>query len=194
MTGVEGPVGRVIRGVSLLARFRIEGLTTFGHTPQAFINSLAPMLGFSLAFTVPTLQDGAGWKALADFLASVVGLLAPAVMSYGFARLWRRDVLWLRYITAFNWMQAAVTLAMLPVLYGIGSLAGPNGRAVVLLPAFAATCYWLSLYWFLTRCGLELSRLRTTVAVFTMNFATGLLVLGPRALALAAAVPGPTAP
>jgi hypothetical protein len=182
----SGPAGGILRGIAMLARFDRDGFAQFGATPQAFVNSLAPMLGFPLAFSVPAVLGGAGRVALADFLGSVVALLAPAVLSHAFARLWGREALWLRYIVAFNWLQAAFTLVMILALYAMaGGVPGGVNLAAVLLPALVLTCYWLALYWFMTRHGLQLSRLRTTLAVVVMNFLTGMLVLGPRLFAAA---------
>jgi hypothetical protein len=190
----EAPAHSILRGIGLLARFSRDGFAQFGDTPQAFVNSLAPMLALPLAFAVPSLLGGAGFGAMADILASVVALLAPAVLSHTLARLWGREALWLRYIVAFNWMQAAFTLAMIIALYAFtSSLAGGlRDLSAVLLPSLSFTIYWLTLYWFLTRNGLQLSRLRTTLAVVALNFVTGMLVLGPRLLAWApAGTPGP---
>ncbi len=183
------PAGSILQGILLLAKFDRNGFGHFGDTPQAFVNSLAPMLAFPLAFAVPSLLAGAGLGAMADFLASVVALLAPAVLSHAFARWWRREALWLRYIIAFNWCQSAFTLVMIIVLYAFGSSmpGGLHTLSAVLLPSVAFTLYWLALYWFLTRNGLQLSRLRTTLAVLCLNFVTGALVLGPRLVAWAPA-------
>src|SRR5437879_3217918 len=144
------PKGNILLGIARLARFSRDGFEQFGATPQAFVNSLAPMLAFPLAFAVPTVLAGAGRAALVDFLASVVALLAPAVMSHAFARHWGREALWLRYIVAFNWCQSAFTLVMIVALYAFTGIPGGLNLAGVLLPALALTCYWLALYWFMT--------------------------------------------
>ncbi len=140
-------IARILLGIARLARFNRDGFAQFGDTPQAFVNSLAPMLAFPLAFVVPAVIGGAGVAALVDFLASVVALLAPAVMSHAFAQAWGREALWLRYIVAFNWLQSAFTLVMVVALYAVaGTAPGGLNRAGFMLPAFMFTCYWLALY------------------------------------------------
>ena len=42
-------------GIARLARFRADGLEQFGHTPQAFLNSLAPLLAFPLVSGAMTM-------------------------------------------------------------------------------------------------------------------------------------------
>lgn len=177
---------RILAGVLRLARFRRDGLDCFVATPQAFLNSLAPMLAFPLAFSLPALIAGAGMQAVTELLATLVTLLAPAVLTHALARRWHREPLWLRMAVALNWMQAAFTVAMILLLYaGLrlgGDLAEP-APPPLLLPALAAVCYWLALIWFLFRRGLELTRLRATIAVVAVNLITGLLLLLPQAIA-----------
>ena len=172
-------------GIARLARFRADGLEQFGHTPQAFLNSLAPLLAFPLVSGLMTMLGGEGHYAVLNVLVSVIALLAPAVISYYFTVAWHREVLWLRYAIAFNWCEAAVMLTAVLMLLLPGSAMEANHAvwtgvlsAVVLLLG-----YWLVLHWFLVRRGLHVSVSRAVLLVVAVNIGTGLLVKGPSLLA-----------
>ncbi|HTW28121.1 MAG TPA: hypothetical protein VME92_13410 [Acetobacteraceae bacterium] len=177
----------IVRGMLLLARGRAVGLAEFGETPEAFLASLAPLIAFPLVFGVLLLLNGGGWQAVGDFLAALCALLAPPVLSQLLARLWRRETLWLRYATAFNWCQwvlpvvAGLALLGVPVLAALGADTVTAARAAVLV-----ICgYGLWLHWFLARRGLNLSGLRAALLVIAVNLGTGVLVFGPQLIALA---------
>ncbi len=176
---------RVWLGIARLARFRADGLEQFGHTPSAFFNSLAPLLAFPLVSGYMVLLGGAGLDALVIVLVSVIALLAPAVISYYFAVAWQREALWLRYAIAFNWCEAAVTLAaVLLLLLPSAAMADDRVvRTVVLSAVVALLGYWLVLNAFLARHGLRVSVLRAVLLVVVVNMGTGLLVKGPWLLA-----------
>jgi len=176
---------RVWLGIARLARFRADGLEQFGHTPQAFFNSLAPLLAFPLVSGFMVLLGGAGRDAVVNVLVSVIALLAPAVISYYFAVAWRREALWLRYAIAFNWCEAAVTLAaVLLLLLPSAAMADDRVvRTVVLSAVVVLLGYWLVLHGFLARHGLRISVLRAVLLVIVVNMGTGLLVKGPWLLA-----------
>ena len=176
---------RIWLGIVLLARFRAEGLEQFGHTPQAFLNSLAPLLAFPLVSGVMTMIGGAGHYAMVNVLVSVIALVAPAVISYYFARVWERDALWLRYAIAFNWCEAAVMLVAVFVLLLPGSLIATDQAAWtgVLAAVVALLIYWLVLHGFMARHGLRISTFRAVLLVIVVNLGTGMLVKGPWLLA-----------
>jgi hypothetical protein len=176
---------RVWLGIARLARFRADGLEQFGHTPPAFLNSLAPLLAFPLVSGAMVLLGGAGRDALANVLVSVIALLAPAVISYYFAVVWQREALWLRYAIAFNWCEAAVTLAaVLLLLLPSAAMADDRMvRTVVLSAVVVLLGYWLVLHGFMARHGLRVSVPRAVLLVIVVNIGTGLLVKGPWLLA-----------
>ena len=184
----------ILRGILLLARFRAEGMALFPATPQAFLNSLAPILGLTLVQAVPDALTGELRRAVMRILVSLVLLLAPAVLSHAVARLAHRrglltpsegESLWLRYMVALNWCQAVFSLAMIMagLLFG-GVSANPMTAG---LPMLALSIYWLALYWFMTRIGLQLSAWRAAFAVLVISLATGVLVLGPEMIGMAVA-------
>ncbi|MCW3474836.1 hypothetical protein [Limobrevibacterium gyesilva] len=180
----RGPAANVLHGVVRLALFRSDGFAAFGATPLAFLNSLAPLLAFPLVGGAMLLLSGSLRAAAADLLASIVALLAPAVFSHTLAALWKREALWLRYAVAFNWCQAAITLAtvLLVALVGTITMGRPEGLQTVLGSVVALLCYWLVLCWFMARRGLQISGPKAVLFVLVMNFGTAVLVVGPRVL------------
>lgn len=175
----------VLGGMTRLARFRIDGFASFAATPQAVLNSLAPLLAFPLVGAAAGMLGDLGMAALVDFLATVVALVAPLVISHEFARRWGRLPEWPRFAVASNWCQwvlpvVAVVLAIgLMVLSSFGLPLKP--MLVALLAAII--CYGIALHWFLARHGLRISRTRAVLLVLATDLGTGALVLVPRLLA-----------
>lgn len=178
---------RPLRGMLRLARGRVDGLEQFGDTPQAFLASLAPPLGFQIVAALLLLVSEGLEKALATLLVTVVVQLAPAVLSHALARIWGREGRWLRYATAFNWCQWALPLAVMALLIILQAgmqLGLPEDVADALL-ILGLGAYGLWLNWLLARHGLDLSRLRAALLVAATNLGTILLAFGPGALARA---------
>lgn len=178
------PRRSVIRGVFRLARFQPAGFAEFGATRQAFLNSLAPLIAFPLVGGTLMLLSGGGLRVVTDLLATLVALIAPAVISATLARSWQRDEWWTRYAVAFNWSQWAVPVVALGMLLAAGVLRrlelglGEQQAAIAVL--FAIAAYGISLHWFLARHGLGLSAGRTTLLVLATNLGTVALVMAPR--------------
>lgn len=173
---------RVLRGLLLLATFRAEGFAAFEPSRQAFLNSLAPLLAMPVVFTLLGLLQGGGIRALGDCIVSLIALLAPAVLSHAFARLWRVEAAWLGYVVAFNWCQWAVPLAGLVAWFAGGVLVGAGLalRPTALILLIALLGYGLALHYFLARRGLGLARGWAIVTVAAVNLLTGVLILGPQ--------------
>ena len=185
--------GNIVLGMLLLARGKAEGLDQFGYTVQAFLSSLAPLIAVPVVgYLLLAVRGGeparAGGElgALAELLGTICALLAPAVLSFELAKLWRRQGLWLRYATALNWSQWVIPLlASVLLLVSYPLLAAVlSDRLALGLVGIAIGGYALWLHWFIARHGLALSRLRAVVLVVVVNIVTGVLVLGPRLLAL----------
>jgi hypothetical protein len=180
-------------GIVRLASFHIDGLEQFGHTPAAFLNSLAPLLALQLVSGYMTLLLGAGRLAMANVLVGVaalvlvgvIALLTPALISYYFARLWRREALWLRYAIAFNWCDAAVVLMLLGGFLS-ARMAGPGPLAASLaaISLFVLPFYGLIVLGFVSRHGLRISVPRAVLLVASVLAGTLLLTIGPSVLAL----------
>jgi hypothetical protein len=171
--------GRSIwRGIARLARFDGDGLREFGDTPQAFVNSLAPLLAFPLVGGAMTLLGGGPHGAFANILASIIALLAPPVLSHLLASLWRREALWVRYAVAFNWCEAAVFLTVVLLLALSAGRFAIDG-AIWILPAFI---YWAVLHGFVAKRALRISVVRAVVMVVFVNFGSFVLMALPVAL------------
>jgi hypothetical protein len=187
---VRGPRpthGSILLGIVRLARGRADGFRQFGGTRDAFLASLAPLVAFPLVGGVLMLLGGGGWIALAELLATLCALIAPPVLSFEAARFWGKAAAWPRFATAFNWCQWVIPFVGGLLLMAFGllmtlGLPGPVARTIVLL---ALVSYGLWLHWFLARHGLGLSWLRAALLVLGVNFATVMIVVAPRMLAIA---------
>ncbi|MDE2006675.1 MAG: hypothetical protein KGI51_08930 [Rhodospirillales bacterium] len=195
----QARAGSILRGAFLLARGRAEGFAEFVATPQGFLASLAPMLAVPVAIYLLVLlarfaPHPAGApapigpaEATADLLSGIVAVLAPPVLSFALARRWGREALWLRYATANNWTQLAVTMTLLLGLAAAAPLLAALGQSRLLLGllllALAGYALWLP--WFLARRGLSLSVGRAIGLVLLVHLGTILLAIGPRLAMLA---------
>jgi hypothetical protein len=175
----------ILQGVGLIARGRAEGLNCFRDSPLAYLGSLAPGLGLTIAAFVEGLSEGAGATALNEIPGTLCVLLAPSVLSYELARLWGREAFWHRYIVAFNWCQWLLPVIGFLLLVGLILLraAGVNGQGGlrVLVVCLAGYALWLN--WFLARHGLALSPWRAAGLVAAVNLGTIAIVFGPAKLA-----------
>jgi hypothetical protein len=176
----------VSRGVLLLATFQSRGFTHFGGTPGRFLASLASLLIFPVVGGVASAAAPEQGSPIGEIAAAICAMLLTPVLTWEFARWWRREQAWLRYATAANWCQWAVVaftmlvVLVMPLLLGTSMGADSIGKAVVLVGAVLA--YGLSLQWFLARRGLDISGWRAALLVLAVNAATALLVFGPRLL------------
>jgi hypothetical protein len=161
----------VIAGIGRLAIFRAEGFAAFTATPQALLNSLAPLVALPIVTALVQIVNGQLVGAGTSVLGAVVALLTPLIVTEAMARLWRVGDRWLRFAVAYCWCQLAFSLV---------ALALRAAQPVFLLLVF----YGVALHWFLARHGLGLSRGRATVLVLAADMVTGLLYLGPQLLAL----------
>ena len=176
----------ILRGVVLLCRGRAAGFSEIGTGPEAFLSSLAPLIAFPLVGCVLMVAQGKIQDALADFLATLIALLAPPVISHAIARRWGREERWFRFATAVNWCQWVLPLlgALLVMIAGIMVQAGvPLRTAIVLLcGVLLAYAFWLQ--WFLARHGLDLSGPRAAALVLIVNLITIALIAVPQVLEL----------
>ena len=176
--------GSILRGILLVARGRADGLCQFGDTPPAFLASLAPLIAFPLVGAGLMLAQGDAVPAVTALLSTFCALLAPPVLSYELAHLWRREQQWLRFATAFNWCQWAIPVlaaVLLILVYpGLAEAAGLETAEIVVVAAIAFYALWL--HWFLARHALAISGYRAALLVLLVNLGTLILVLGPRLL------------
>jgi len=184
--GPRGRSGSIVLGIARLARGRADGMQQFGATRDAFLASLAPLIAFPLVGGMLMLLGGGGLTALSDLLATLCALVAPLVLSFEVAHLWRRQQSWLRFATAFNWCQWIIPVvgSVLLLVFGVLAALGLPRQAARTGVVLGLLCYALWLHWFLARHGLGLSRLRALLLVFAVNLTTAVLVVGPRMIAL----------
>jgi hypothetical protein len=182
MSGTRPPArGGVTRGILRIGTFKADGIAEFTATPQAFLNSLAPLLALPVVGGLIMLGRGHLTEALASVLANLVILLAPPVAAHAIARLWRREVLWLRYAVAYNWCQWAVAVALLVAMIAGSVLValGLPDMAVAQLAMLALAGYGIALNWFLARTALELSGGRAALFIFMVWLAAMVLIMVP---------------
>ena len=184
--GLRGRTGSIVLGIVRLARGRPDGMQQFGATRDAFLASLAPLIAFPLVGGMLMLLGGGGLNTVSDLLATLCALVAPLVLSFEVARLWRRQQFWLRFATAFNWCQWVIPIvgSVLLLVFGVLAALGlprATARIGVLLGLLS---YALWLHWFLARHGLGLSGPRALLLVLAVNLTTAMLVVGPRVIAL----------
>jgi hypothetical protein len=176
----------ILRGIVLLCRGRAAGLAEIGTGPQDFLTSLAPMIAFPFVGCMLMVSQGREQDGVTDFLATLIAILAPPVISYSIARHWGREERWFRFATAFNWCQWVLPLlgAGLVMISGVLVQAGMPLRSAVILLCCVLLAYAFWLHWFLARHALDLSAGRAVLLVFLVNLMTIILVGGPQLLAL----------
>jgi hypothetical protein len=176
----------ILTGILRLARFKPDGFVAFSATPQALLNSLAPLVAFPLVGGLSELAQGHMVTALSDFLATLVALLTPLVVTEFLSRKWGCGDRWLRFAVASNWCQWALPLAVVVMalaLWLLARLGVSLGSGIVGACIIALMGYGIALHWFLARFGLGVSRGRATLLVLAADLTTGILVLAPRLLA-----------
>ncbi len=171
-------------GVARLARFRADGLQAFDASPAGLLNALAPWLAFALVGFVLMLTAVPARQATTDLLATVVGLLTPAVVSHALARLWGRQAAWLRYAVAFIWCQWVMVVAWLASVMGTGLMMAVGLPEYIAedVGGLAMLVYAVALQSFVIRRALDLSGWRTAAMVVAINVSAVVLVLLPTLL------------
>ena len=163
-----------------------EGLAEFGGSRQSFLASLAPLVAFPLVGALLVLAGGKPVDALSELLSTLCVLLVPPVVSLNWRACGAANAQWLHFATAFNWCYWLVPLIGMALMFvlSLAIAAGLPQQAGVVTLVVCVGGYGLWLHWFLARNGLQMSRLRAALLVVAMNLAVGLIVVGPRLLAL----------
>lgn len=174
----------ILLGILRVACGKADGLNQFGNTVQSFLASLAPLIAFPLVGAALGIFAEGPRAALTSFAMTLCAVLTPAVLSYELARLWRRGDKWPRFATAFNWCEwtlpVVACLVMVPLSIAMNAGLDQQSASVILLVCLGLYGLWLHL--FLVRKGLALSIPRSIAMVLAVNFATVLVVIGPRML------------
>ncbi len=181
----DKPNGRVGFGLLLIGTGRAAGFAQFGGSAEAFLASLAPLLGFLIVLGGVVAWSGRPWVGLAAVLTGVCDLLAPVVIADGFCRLWQRRQHWALYANVLNcaqWLMLAVLLLLLPLASLAIALGLPAARAALpVMGVFGLYVMWF--HWFTARHVLDLSRGRALLVMLAVVFGTGLLLQVPVLLA-----------
>ncbi len=180
-TAQRGSIRAILRGMSLIARGRAEGMNCFGDSPRAILGSLIPGFGLMAGAAVEAFTQGDSGRALGGLLAPSVALLAPSVLSHELARYWGREAFWGRYIVAFNWCQWLLPIVAMILITTLTFLqaSGVTGRGGMKLLIVGLAGYALWLNWFVARHGLALSAGRAGWFVAGVNLGTMALVVIP---------------
>jgi hypothetical protein len=181
------PVGRqnAFVGMMRIARGQADGVLYFGATPRAYLASLAPLIAFPLVSIALSIGSAGPLRALTQFALTLCAAMAPAVLSFELARLWRRTDLWLRFATAFNWCElilpVVACLIMVPLSVAISGGLSEQIASLILLGCLIGYGLWL--HWFLARKALGLSPTYAFLMVVLVNLGTAVSIIGPRLLA-----------
>jgi hypothetical protein len=112
-------------------------------------------------------------------------VLAAALVTYEYARLTRRESLWLRTVTALNWSFWLI-IPLLALAGLAGAIMVSAGMALdtaegILIGLIASYLLWY--HWFTVRAGLSLGILQAIALVILTNAVIALLTSAPTLLA-----------
>jgi hypothetical protein len=175
------PNGRVALGLLLVGLGRPAGFAQFGGTVDAFLASLAPLLGFLIVLCGALAWTGHWLMALTFFLVLVCDLLAPAVIADLFCRLWHRREHWARYANVLNctpWLFIALFMLLMPLAASCVS-AGLNPAMAAAGVMAALGLYGMWFNWFAARYVLHLSRTRALLVTLAVILGTALILQVP---------------
>jgi hypothetical protein len=175
------PNGRVAFGLLLVGLGRPAGFAQFGGTVDAFLASLAPLLGFLIVLCGALAWTGHWLMGLTFFLVLVCNLLAPAVIADLFCRLWHRREHWARYANVLNctpWLFIGLFMLLAPLAATFVS-AGLNPAMAAAAVMAALGLYGMWFNWFAARHVLQLSRTRALLVMLAVVLGTALTLQVP---------------
>jgi hypothetical protein len=178
------PNGRVALGLLLIGLGRPAGFAQFGGTVEAFLASLAPLLGFLIVLCGALAWAGHWLMGLTFFLVLVCDLLAPAVIADLFCRLWHRREHWARYANVLNctpWLFIALFTLLMPLAATCVS-AGLNPAIAAAGVMAALGLYGMWFNWFAARHVLQLSSARALLVTLAVMLGTALILQVPVSL------------
>lgn len=170
-------LGGILRGMLLLGRGRAEGIAYFGNTRDSVLSALAPRLALWLVGGGLTIGYAPQPISGVKVLFALCLILLPAVVTHALAKRWKREGLWLRYITAAWWtdwvtLLVGLVVALLMALASPQLLESPTGELILNGIEFA---YSLWLTWYVARVGLLLRRGQAVLLVLAIIGSLGLL-------------------
>jgi hypothetical protein len=183
-SGKQRPNGRVALGLLLVGLGKPAGFAQFGGSTEAFLASLAPLLGFLIVLSLVLAWSGRPVLGLTFFLTMVCDLLAPAVIADMLCRYWQRRENWARYANVLNctqWLWAAALVILVPIeALFVSAGASLQVSTVAVLLVFCLYVMWF--HWFAARHVLDLSGPKALLMMLAVVFGTGLLLQLPLAL------------
>jgi hypothetical protein len=172
---------RTALGLLLIGTGRAEGFAQFGTSADAFLASLAPLLGILIVLSGLVAWTGRPLLGLTFFLFALCDLLAPAIIADLFCRLWHRRERWGLHANVLNcsqWLILGVLIILMPAASLAIGLGVPKELAAQML--LIALCgYILWFHWFAARHALGLSAGRALLVMAAIVFGTGLLLQLP---------------
>ncbi len=168
-------------GLLLIGTGRISGFAQFGTSGEAFLASLAPLVGILIVLCGLVAWSGRPMVGLTFFLFALCDLLAPAIIADLFCRLWNRRERWGLHANILNcsqWLIFAVLLLLLP-LGSVAIAAGMPAPSAAELVLLALCGYIMWFHWFAARHALMLSPVKALLVMMGIVFGTGLLLQAP---------------
>ena len=175
------PGSHMALGLLLIGTGRTSGFAQFGNTGDAFLASLAPLVGILIVLSGLVAWSGRPVLGLTFFLFALCDLLAPAIIADLFCRLWNRRERWGLHANILNcsqWLIFAVLLLLLPI-GSIAIAAGLPASAAAELVLLALCGYIMWFHWFAARHALMLSPVKALLVMMGIVFGTGLLLQVP---------------
>jgi len=179
---IPPPRGQSGLGLMMIAVGRKRGFGYFGTDSEAYLNSLAPLVAFTLVTGgVIVFAAGKIHTGLLLALMQLINIIAPPVLAYPICRRWAREANWALYANVLNWVQLlAMIVSSFDALFAslLVALGVSQGAALaVFVAAFMIYSLWLQ--WFVARGTLRLSRPRTALLLAATLIGTPLLLGAP---------------
>lgn len=163
----------VFQGVLMLGGGKEEGIQLFPSTTNGVLNALAPWFALVLVngFVSAVLyrQQLPILMILSMFLVELCCLLVCPVIIHFYSKLWNRENLWKRTVSAYLWCQ---WLPFLDLLLGgcVILFMGFSANLAItflalLLVLYMAYALWIQ--WFVVKIGLQINNLWAIVIVVT---------------------------
>lgn len=165
----RGTLGSVMKGMMLLGVGDKEGLNCFSNSIDGFLASLAPQLACIVVGSVQIFFSPQHAIILTKLLLALCVLLLPAIVSQFFAQMWKKNDLWLRYITAATWSSWVVVILSMFCTVATMSFAPDFVQQPLFLElvAVGSALYECWIQWFIAKHGLAVSSLKAALLYLT---------------------------
>lgn len=176
----------IMRGLWRLAKGERAGISEFGSHLDHFYASLGPLIGIPLALAMVMAIRGEWRAAVVGFLSNLAGTLLLPVLVYEFARLFKREKLWMRTATALNWSFLMIfpTFVVAVVIGGVLAQCGLAETVAAMLTLGLMGLYLLWYRLFVLASGLGLSLWQAGVVALASSLGVGIVTLLPVAFGM----------